>query len=359
MNTILVIDDEPIYRSTLSRLLQHEGYEVIEAEDGLSGVKLARSEQPDLVLCDLGMEPMDGFMVLSIMRGFPGTAQIPFIIVSGLDEKENIRRSLGLGADDFIIKPFSPKDITESIARWLKKREELVEQADERIDKLKARIGSPLPVGIMRALDGVRGIAVELREGGARNLAPDRAYQLEWHGQTLEYGVRSIDVLNQIHVVSECPEALGLLRRSGGNSESTVILESAWKVFKNLGTERGHELNLCEAAIAVDPVFLGFMVEYAVFYQLQMNWPGGRVRIISNLIGKEVLLSIEAVTNDEGESDTLAVDIGASESSLVLRAVSMLAALFEGKVMVKPGPGGMQLQILLPENTTKHRRLKY
>ena len=84
MKRILVIDDEEWLREMVQMALGQRGYDVIGAPNGLVGVELARKELPDLVLCDVNMEKMDGYATLSALRSEEATATIPFILMTGM-----------------------------------------------------------------------------------------------------------------------------------------------------------------------------------------------------------------------------------------------------------------------------------
>ncbi|HEY6951865.1 MAG TPA: response regulator [Bacteroidota bacterium] len=83
MKTILVVDDEASMRKSIVVALNAKGYKTIEAEDGLEGLSLAAAEQPDLVISDVNMDNMNGFMMVEQMRDNPDTASIPVIMMTG------------------------------------------------------------------------------------------------------------------------------------------------------------------------------------------------------------------------------------------------------------------------------------
>ena len=84
MKKILVIDDEEWLREMVHMALRQKGFDVIEAENGAVGIEKARKELPDLILCDVNMEKVDGYLTLSALRSEPTTAAIPFILMTGL-----------------------------------------------------------------------------------------------------------------------------------------------------------------------------------------------------------------------------------------------------------------------------------
>jgi two-component system KDP operon response regulator KdpE len=111
MTFVLVVDDDPAMRRTLSINLRARDYEVETAGDGRSALQVVDERMPDLVLLDLGLPDLDGVAVLTRLRSF---TQVPVIVVSARTESDDKVEALDLGADDFITKPFS---IEELLAR--------------------------------------------------------------------------------------------------------------------------------------------------------------------------------------------------------------------------------------------------
>ena len=107
MKKILVIDDEEWLREMVRMALSHRGFDVLEAGNGAVGVEVARKLLPDLILCDVNMEKMDGYGTLSSLRQEPTTAAIPFILMTGLADNAGMRHGMELGADDYLPKPFT------------------------------------------------------------------------------------------------------------------------------------------------------------------------------------------------------------------------------------------------------------
>ncbi|TMK44916.1 MAG: response regulator transcription factor [Actinobacteria bacterium] len=119
---VLVVDDEPMLRNLLSRLLRMEGYEVLEAEDGQAAIEIVRASEPDLVLLDVMLPARDGLDVLGDLRR---TSNVPVILVSALGEEADRVLGLKMGADDYVVKPFSAAELSariESVLRRAKAR---------------------------------------------------------------------------------------------------------------------------------------------------------------------------------------------------------------------------------------------
>jgi DNA-binding response OmpR family regulator len=120
--TILIIEDEPVFRRIYKDFLETEGYKVLEAEDGEKGLNIIRNERPDLVLLDIVVPSLSGFDILKKMRSEERTKEIPVIIFSVLGEKDTIKKALELGANDFAVKGFySPGEILSKIRGLLTK----------------------------------------------------------------------------------------------------------------------------------------------------------------------------------------------------------------------------------------------
>ncbi len=120
---VLVVDDEPMLRNLLSRLLRMEGYDVVEAEDGQAALIQIEAHQPDLVLLDVMMPARDGLDVLGDIRK---TSDVPVILVSALGQEADRVLGLKTGADDYVVKPFSAAELSariESVLRRAQMRE--------------------------------------------------------------------------------------------------------------------------------------------------------------------------------------------------------------------------------------------
>ncbi len=118
---LLIIEDNEEVRENLAEILELYGYEVITANHGLEGVKLALSNIPDLILCDVMMPELDGYGVLNLLTENEKTAAIPFVFITARTEKEDIRRGMNLGADDYITKPFYKDELLQVVGTRLKK----------------------------------------------------------------------------------------------------------------------------------------------------------------------------------------------------------------------------------------------
>ena len=117
---ILVVDDETRIARMIRMNLEHDGYDVIEAYSGQQALDMVRSRMPNLVIMDVMMPGLDGFETLSILREI---SQVPVIMLTAKGEEEDRIRGLELGADDYVTKPFSPRELMSRVKAVLRRSE--------------------------------------------------------------------------------------------------------------------------------------------------------------------------------------------------------------------------------------------
>ena len=120
---ILLVEDDKALAITISNLLRVKGYEVTHAGDGAMGIQKAFEILPDLILCDISMNEINGYDVFNVLKESSATAMIPFVFLTAKSEIKDIRFGMQLGADDYIVKPFEYDELLTSIATRLHKAE--------------------------------------------------------------------------------------------------------------------------------------------------------------------------------------------------------------------------------------------
>lgn len=125
MKKILLIEDNMEMRENTAEILGLANYNVLTAENGKEGVRLAQSEKPDLIICDIMMPELDGYGVLHMLSKTPEMASIPFIFLTAKAEKSDHRKGMTMGADDYLTKPFDDIELLTAVEVRLKKSEQL------------------------------------------------------------------------------------------------------------------------------------------------------------------------------------------------------------------------------------------
>jgi len=122
MKKVLFIEDEPSLQKALSLSLKAQGFDVLSAFDGESGLSMVKESKPDLVLLDLILPKMDGFTVLEELKKMPETKDMPVIVLTNLDDTEDVQRVLDLGATNYLIKAsYNTEDIAGKVKEILEK----------------------------------------------------------------------------------------------------------------------------------------------------------------------------------------------------------------------------------------------
>ena len=146
MATVLIVDDEPQILGLVRDYLEHGGFTVLTAADGNAALRTARTRRPDLVVLDLGLPGLDG---LDVARSLRRDGDVPIIILTARAEESDKLVGLELGADDYVTKPFSPKELVARVravlrrAEALKRPAEVIKVGDVLLDagRMEVRVG--------------------------------------------------------------------------------------------------------------------------------------------------------------------------------------------------------------------------
>lgn len=157
MPTILIIEDEEGIREVVYDLLTTNHFLVIAAANGSEGVRLAIEHQPDLILCDVAMPVLDGYGVLEQLKKQSTTLTIPFIFLTAKSSVKDLRQGMELGADDYLIKPFTSQELLGAIQTRLNKQAQLKGHYEESLNQLRRNITAALPHELRTPLVGILG----------------------------------------------------------------------------------------------------------------------------------------------------------------------------------------------------------
>jgi DNA-binding response OmpR family regulator len=120
---VLIIDDDPSLRRLVQVVFDRDGFETFLANEGSEGIRLALTNPPNIIILDIMMEGLHGFEVCKMLRANSSLRRTAIIIISGKSYKPDIDKAIELGADSYVVKPFSPKDLLEIAVKHMKERE--------------------------------------------------------------------------------------------------------------------------------------------------------------------------------------------------------------------------------------------
>jgi DNA-binding response OmpR family regulator len=191
MANVLVIEDEQQIRENIIEALELSGHTAQGAYNGLVGVELARRMHPDLVLCDVMMDGLDGFGVLETLRRDEELSSVPFIFLTALADRQSMRQGMLLGADDYLSKPFTPDELIQAVETRLARQEIFQHKAEEDTELARQRIVQLITEQVQRPLDGVKTV-LEMTSAQLGLLQPDELQQML---DTAAYGSRRVSRL--------------------------------------------------------------------------------------------------------------------------------------------------------------------
>jgi two-component system sensor histidine kinase/response regulator len=233
MVRILVIEDDPVIRDAVLDWLQFEGYEAAGAANGRQGVDLALRQPPDLIVSDIVMPEMDGYRVLLELRTHPATALVPFIFLTAKAAREDTRYGMELGADDYIVKPFTREELLGAVTSRLRKADTLHQYATHQMEDLRSTLARSLPHELRTPLVSILGYG-ELLDMDADSLTPERtremAQMIVKGGQRLYGLIENYLLYAQIEIEASDPVKLAAYKTASLQEPNTVVASACQQV---------------------------------------------------------------------------------------------------------------------------------
>jgi DNA-binding response OmpR family regulator/anti-sigma regulatory factor (Ser/Thr protein kinase) len=354
MKKILVIEDETTVRQNLVELLNAEGFLPIEARDGEEGVHLAWEMLPDLILCDINLPKMDGFGVLSRLSRDPATLIIPFIFLTARTEREDQRRGMSLGADDYIMKPFSIDDVLQAIQKRLEKRALIENQAEKKLAELNNSVRLSLPGDVLTPLSVILGLS-ELLSDRQELIRLDTSQvcsmsqEIHRGAAMLLRSIQNYKLFSDLEVIQCDANRLRLLRDSRVFSAWMAISEMAALKARQDGREEDIHLQLQDSPLRISEIYLQKIVEELLDNAFKFS-PSGSTVVVTGEVQAEhqrYLLKVEdhgrgvlpeQVAMLAGRLQEGTLTIGQAHSGIGLVIVKRLAELHLGSFSMQSQP---------------------
>jgi two-component system sensor histidine kinase/response regulator len=295
MKRILVIDDEEWLREMVRLALVQKGFDVLEAENGVVGVDKARRELPDLILCDVNMEKMDGYLTLSTLRTEPATAAIPFILMTGLADNAGMRHGMELGADDYLPKPFTLEQLAAAVEARLKKAQALRQEAEKKLADLRDNISLMLPHELRTPLNGILAygeiLAAEAPTLSAGEVA-EMGQVIQTSGKRLERLIENFLIYAQIELLGADANKVAALRQRQTQSPVKLIEQHAQGQARAADRLKDLALELADLPVPMSEDYLARIVDELVQNAFKFSEQGRPVSVALSASPNGVVLSV-------------------------------------------------------------------
>ncbi|WP_234301150.1 hybrid sensor histidine kinase/response regulator [Sphaerospermopsis aphanizomenoides] len=284
MKTILIIEDEAQIRNNIREILHLSDFDTLVAENGLQGLELAKSQHPDLIICDLMMPELDGYSVLTKLRQDSSIATIPLIFLTAKSEWSDLRRGMELGADDYLTKPFMPDDLLQAIAARLDKQAIADQQTQQKLNALSSSISYSLPHEINTPLNHIIGLSNLLIQEGVilsneENLEMLKSIHqagLRLHRLTLNFIMYA-----ELELLASDPEKIAELRNKGIKTFVKSTVENVAEKIAQAANRTGDlSIEISDAIVKISPVRLSKIAEEIIDNAFKFSLPNTPVKII-------------------------------------------------------------------------------
>lgn len=307
MTKIVVIEDEESVRENVLQILDSGSYEGIGAENGSEGLRLISRELPDLVVCDIMLPGMDGYAVLETLRHNPGTKTIPVILLTAKTDRDDMRRGMDLGADDYLTKPFRRTELLQAISTRLQRRQELLDQAEKKLDELRSTINLSLPHEIRTPLAEILGFSELIsREASTIRLVElaDIGHAIYESAHRLQRVFENFLTYAQIELLAASPQKRAVMRSSRCEHAAGLLHDLVQSRADSVGRLADIELDLMDGTVAMACEHLGKLFSELLDNALKYSQPGSPVHVALHISDQAVRLTI-----DDAGSGMRAADI--------------------------------------------------
>jgi two-component system, sensor histidine kinase and response regulator len=362
INKILVIEDQDAIRTNILELLDAEGYEVMGAENGRVGVQLAREFLPDVIVSDIVMPELDGYGVLQELRQASSTATIPFIFLTAKADKSDLRQGMNLGADDYLVKPFTQRELLEAISVRLNKHSQVSAHFEQKLDELRNNITASLPHEFLTPLTVILSASEILTLHSDKLTAaevPEFGERIFTSARRLLRLIRNFLLYSQLELAAFDSTKAEVLRGLRTSEVRTVIADVAVRLARQVNRANDLQLELQDVTIHIEPSHLGKIVEELLDNAFRYSSPGSPVRIQCATEDERVLV-LSVMDRGRGMTRAQIAQVGAymqfereqyeqQGQGLGLTIAKRLAELHGGELMIESVPGlQTTVRVVLP-----------
>lgn len=258
---ILVIEDDDNIRENIQELLEAKDYHVRSASNGKQGILEAIDFRPSLILCDIMMPKMDGFKVLEYVRKTSIVQNVPFIFLTAKIDRQDIRHGMELGADDYLTKPFTSKDLVSAIETRLKKQHKIIGEYAKVKHELDTTVFATYYHEFNTPLHGIIGginLLINARDSFNDKQIQELLYSILKSGLRLNHSLANLMLFEEIKRAEVYTELLSMFSNgnTSGNWPSRIETElhTMAKEIYNRADELQFNMQACD--LKINPEYL-------------------------------------------------------------------------------------------------------
>ncbi|NOZ46329.1 MAG: hybrid sensor histidine kinase/response regulator [Chlorobi bacterium] len=227
---VLIIEDNAIICRQLQEILEFEGFIASIAMNGKKGIELAKSTIPNCIICDIMMPEINGYQVFDKLKNIEKTKNIPFIFITAKTLQEDIRNGMNRGADDYITKPFTAKQIIYSVKTRISKKEKQQEQYFKDINSFQKNISHAIPHELLTPLNSILNYAM-LIQNMEKRISQEK---IKSYGSSIyESGKRLYDTIRKYILYTKLESQFLLFTKNQNLKQSITI--NPEKIISRIG----------------------------------------------------------------------------------------------------------------------------
>ncbi len=347
MNKILVIEDDASVRSSLIELLNEEGFDTYDAENGRLGIEKAKEIYPDLIISDILMPEVDGYGVLEEMQKDPATSSIPFIFLSARTEPTDIRAGMNIGADDYLTKPYKADDLLSAVRSRLQKKN----VSEQKLNDIFKSISMSLPHELRTPLIAVIGYSQIIKED-LHDLKPDDVYdmaeRINSSGYELLRLVEKFLIYSRMEVLGALHKKYDIINGSHIDDVDNLISQLATEHAEKQNRLNDLKLELTEASIKMSEDHFRVLISELIENAFKFSKQGDAIEITS--VVDDTFCEINIKDNGIGMTGSQINEIGTlrqfdrqkncqTGTGLGLSIVHKIAEIYKTGIKIESEPG--------------------
>lgn len=363
MKKVLLIEDESAFREALAFALEGEGYEVLQAENAVDGIEIARAKIPDLIVSDVMMDSVDGYEAVVSIRQDPRTTGIPIILMTGKPDNEGLVHALELGADDYLTKPFTVPELLEAVSIRFRKQEDMRKLHGKGSTDPRLFLTIGIPGDLRTPVAGILGFSKAI----SREYVDLKKSEIIELGRAIQKAARNVlrltenfSVLAQIEILSADPANLDRLRLYSTDDPKGTIEPAASDVANHYDRSEDLVIAVAKGSVSCFSDYLAKITHELVDNAFKFSSKGQKVQVSGSFSDRTFTL----IVSDFGRGMTRQqIDDIHSFSSLQSRfhderylgwglvVAKRLAEIHKGSLhLSNTGASGLMVKVELPRH---------